>query len=165
MKTNKIMFTILVIIFIIISCLAFREAKNITSYRTKDSISIDKCGSHTKVVQKYDDLSKCDTFNFEELDPKGVDYDVWINSNDKYNSLSLKDCCNAYKNNIPLSPDYYTIFYFLYTDARITTDFYIYIIGLILFFALYGINKLFRSKYLFYYVQREKYKKFKIKNI
>ncbi len=165
MKTNKIMFTILVIIFIIISCLAFREAKNITSYRTKDSISIDKCGSHTKVVQKYDDLSKCDTFNFEELDPKGVDYDVWINSNDKYNSLSLKDCCNAYKNNIPLSPDYYTIFYFLYTDARITTDFYIYIIGLILFFALYGINKLFRSKYLFYYVQREKYKKFIIKNI
>ena len=44
-------------------------------------------------------------------------------------------------------------------------DFYIYIIGLILFFALYGINKLFRSKYLFYYVQREKYKKFIIKNI
>ena len=79
--------------------------------------------------------------------------------------MSLKDCCNAYKNNIPLSPDYYTIFYFLYTDARITTDFYIYIIGLILFFALYGINKLFRSKYLFYYVQREKYKKFIIKNI
>lgn len=165
MKTNKIMFTILVIIFIIISCLAFRDAKNSTSYRTKDSISIDKCGAHTKVIQKYDDLSKCDTFNFEELDPKGVDYDVWINSNDKYGSLSLKDCCNAYKNNIPLSPDYYTIFHHLYTDARITNDFYIYIIGLILFFALYGINKLFRSKYLFYYVQREKYKKFIIKNI
>lgn len=165
MKTNKIMFVILVIIYIAISCISFHEVKNATSYRSKDSISISKCLGHSDVIKKYDDLSLCDTFDFEELDPDGVDYDVWKNSDTQYDSLSLKDCCNAYKNNIPLSPDYYTIFFDLINNTKIMDYYYIYIIGLILFFSLYGLNNLFRSKYLFYYIQREKYSKFMIKSI
>lgn len=165
MKTNKIMFITLVSVFIIIACISFHEVKGYTSYKSKDSISIDKCLSHYNVIKKYDDLKKCDTFDFEQLDPEGVDYDAWKNSNTQYDSLSLKDCCNAYKNNIPLSPDYYTIFYQLLNNTNIMSYYYIYIIGLVVFFSLYGLNKLFRSKYLFYYIQREKYSKFIRNNI
>lgn len=165
MKINKIMFIILTSIFVVISCISYHETKNITDYRTKDSLSISKCSNYSNVVNKYEDLCNCDTFDFEELDPDGVDYEDWKDTKTKYSSLSLKDCCYAYKNNIPLSPDYYTIFYQLIFNSRIMEFYHVYIIGLVVFFSLYGLNKLFRSKYLFYYVQREKYSKFMIKNI
>lgn len=165
MKTNKRMFILLAGILIVIACISFYELKQVTSYSTKDSLSIDKCLGHTDVVTKYDDLKNCPNFDFDELDPDGVPYDEWKDSNVGYSSLSLEDCCYAYNNGIPLSPDYYTIFYGLLNHTRIMSYYYLYIVGLVVFCALYGINKIFRSKFLFYYTQREKYSKFIIKSI
>lgn len=165
MKINKIMFLILICIFIVIPCISFLELKSVTNYKTKDSLSIAKCSNYTDLISKYDDLEKCSTFDFDELDPNGIIYDDWKGSNTQYSSLSLRDCCYAYDNNIPLSPDYYTIFYNLLNNTRIMNYYYIYIIGLVVFFSLYGLNKLFRSKYLYLYIQRKKYSIFMIKNV
>ena len=63
------MFILLAGILIVIACISFYELKQVTSYSTKDSLSIDKCLGHTDVVTKYEDLKNCPNFDFDELDP------------------------------------------------------------------------------------------------
>jgi len=74
-------------------------------------------------------------------------------------SNSLVDYCNIDISNLPSTPDTYTIFFSI-IRSDILYHLPMYGILLIIVFSLSFINKILKSKYLYYYVQRKEYKSF-----
>ncbi len=67
--------------------------------------------------------------------------------------------CDIDITGLPGSPDTYTIFYQIMRQEYLQ---YLPILGIIvlLILSMYNLNKMFKSKYLYYYVQRKDYKTF-----
>lgn len=81
--------------------------------------------------------------------------DVCITNIDKFNGNPSK-LCEIDVNGIPGSLDTYTIINNILRNTILEYLIFFDFI-LIIIFSLYGINKLMKSKYLYYYIQRDKY--------
>lgn len=158
MRANRLPFIITILIVIILAFFSYKEVRD--SFGGKEKISIDYC--KIDGISSYDDLSICDSLTDEEIEEASKKEECPQEGKCIYDSLSLAECCYAYKNNIPLSPDIYTIF-FAMINSNLMYPLPVYICALILIPALYSLNKLFRSKYVQYYIQRKNYGSFLIK--
>ncbi len=93
----------------------------------------------------------------------GYDYIDAYNGACNSDSGPLADYCDIDISGLPNNPDTYTIFFSI-IRSDILYHLPMYGILLIIVFSLNFVNKLFKSKYLYYYVQRKEYKSF-LKNI
>lgn len=111
-------------------------------------------------ANSYDELSMCNT-----IDPSIIEY--YDGEVDKEYSdpattrrfISFRQCCDEYNKGTPLSYDIYKIYFEIMNNLNIP----IFATFIILFFALKGLNKKFKSKFVHYYVQRKGYKSFVVR--
>ena len=105
------------------------------------------------------------TISFNEINKTFKDIN-YIERYDDYceNIQDSKEKCNLNRDDLKSSADKLTIFYNI-MQSEIFYDLPIIAPIILTIFSMYYINILFKSKYLYYYIQRKKYKSFVIKMI
>lgn len=155
MKANKWSYIILLGVMLLLVLTSYKEVYNI--YLRRGNLEVHYADEN--YIKSYDDLKdKCTTMSEEEIDEASYFEDCQP-PNCGFSSLTLKQSCEAYKEGKPLSPDVYTVFHTM-INSDLMYLLQLYIVPVLLVACLFNLNKKMRSKYTYYYIQRNSYKSF-----
>lgn len=158
MKINKLPFIALFFILFLFVLSSYKRVYKIYVH----SGNVEVYYADHNYINSYNDLKEiCTTMSEEEIEAASYSENC-DPSTCRLSSLTLKESCEAYNEGKPLSPDVYTIFNTMISESFMYS-LQLYIVPILLGACLININKKLRSKYSYYYIQRNSYKSFIIK--